>query len=221
MMNINSVSYWNARHTENDGSWEKCGGVEQTTYWGELILKYLPQNIKNEIMQKKYSIADIGTGLGQIASLFKKIYCDSRIVGYDFSDIAIDRCVKKYNDIEFICGGINENHDITILSNIIEHIENPIESLIKHFDNTDKYCVVLCPYKEDSENLVPEHVVSIDETILIDKINGFKKTFQEIIDVTDSGNWSGEMILCVYEKEISAKPINKIQPNKKNKNKNK
>jgi len=197
----NSLLHWNTRFKKDGGSWETKGGVEQTQFWAELIIEYLPQEIKDKITKDKLSVADIGTALGQIAETFKKVFNDSKITGYDFSDVAIERCNEQYNDINFICGEIKENYDVSILSNIIEHIENPTDELIKHFNYTNKYSIVLCPYKEDPDYLVPEHVVSIDETILIEEINNFKKIYQNVINVRYSKKWAGEMILCVYENQ--------------------
>jgi SAM-dependent methyltransferase len=199
MKNINDSKHWDERFIEN-GTWESHNGIQQTIYWGKLILTSLPNCIKKDIQENKMSISDIGCALGQTTKLFKNNYMDSEVVGYDFSNVAITRCKKQYDDIKFICGKINKNYDVVILSNIIEHMENSIQAIIDHLNYTNKYCVILCPYKEDMKKLAPEHVVSIDEKILIDKINNFDKIFQKIIDVRKSGFWSGKMVLCVYKK---------------------
>ena len=197
----NLISHWNERFC-NGGSWEKSNGIRQTIYWAKVILEYLPAYIKKDIKDNKFSIADIGCGLGQMSQLFKKTYKDSRVVGYDFSNVAIDRCIEKYNNIEFFNSNIEENYDVVVLSNIIEHVRNPVEMVSEHMQYTNKYLIVLCPYMENPNKLISEHVISIDEDILTYRIDGFRKVFQKINNVAKSSHWFGNVIFCVYKREI-------------------
>ena len=198
--NINTTEYWNNRY-EINGSWENNGGIEQTSYWSHIIFNNIPICIKTEINTKRLSIMDVGTGLGQTAKMCKDYFKNSRVIGFDFSDIAIQRCRILYQNenVEFTNQEIKDNVDIVILSNIIEHVENPIDMLQYYFFKTNHYCIILSPYKENPTNLISEHVVSIDENILLENIHNGYKIFEKIINVRNSGFWDGDVVLCVYQ----------------------
>lgn len=198
MHNINTTDYWNKRF-ETGGTWENNNGKDQTKYWSKLIVDHLPHYISEDIEINKLSIADIGTALGQTAEYFKLKFKESKVTGYDFSEIAINRCSILYPEIEFRVGSIYEFEDVVILSNILEHTYDPKQTLLNHLSYTNKYCIVLCPYKEDSNNLIPEHVVSIEEHIFPNTIDSFQKVFEKIIDTSHDKFWCGEAILCVYQ----------------------
>ena len=194
----NDLKYWNKRF-ENNGTWEKFGGENQTATWAKLIYENTPKEINEDIKINKMSISDIGTALGQLANFYKDKFEDSDVYGFDLSSVAIKRCKENYKNITFSSKEIDFDCDVIIMSNILEHIDNPLDSLKKHIDKTNKYLIVLCPYKEDPNKLITEHVISVDETILSDEIFGAKKVFNKIMDVRDTKMWAGEMILAIYE----------------------
>jgi SAM-dependent methyltransferase len=199
----NTLEHWNERFK---GDWQEKNGCEQTRLWANLIFENLPKEIISKIKLNKLSISDVGCGLGEVCEVASAIFTESPIIGYDFSDIAINTATNKYNiaNVSFLNSSLRDKSDVIILSNILEHTENPLEALVEFTELSNEYIVILVPYKEDPNNLCPEHCISISEDFFPDEFNGFEKTFDTVIDVRNSNLWAGDMELCVYEK---VKPI--------------
>jgi 2-polyprenyl-3-methyl-5-hydroxy-6-metoxy-1,4-benzoquinol methylase len=192
--NINTQEYWDKRF-EKDGSWEKNYGREQSKFFAKLILDNIPEQIYEDILHNNLSIADIGCALGDLCLLFKGKFPNSKIYGYDFSVQAVARCLNKYREYEkllFLYGEMYSNKDVVVLSNILEHIENPMDFLKNYIDKSDKYCIVLSPYK----GLVyDEHINSFDETSFPRENLVFVKVIKEFDPLM-----CGDQILLLYEK---------------------
>jgi SAM-dependent methyltransferase len=100
----------------------------EETYWG--VKRVLEQDAA---AKKSLRIIEIGCGLGYLTySLVQDGYC---AVGLDISQNAIDEASKNFGSY-YICADISqyaEQHkgayDIAILTEVIEHVENPISFL--------------------------------------------------------------------------------------------
>lgn len=198
----NDIIYWNKKF--KSGQWTKNNGEKQTIFWSNLIFDNLPKNIIDDVRKNSLNIVDIGTAFGQLCEIASSLFPNSKIKGYDFSIEAINKCKELYpnlSKVEFINGRLEEKTDTILLSNVLEHIDNWLEELIYHINLANKYVIILSPFEENPEDLIEEHVVSFNKTSFVEEINGFKKTFEKIIDVTDSTFWTGNMILCVYTKQ--------------------
>lgn len=213
MSNNNSLEHWENRY--KSGSWKNNNGYAQTEFWGKLIIDNLPTEIKNKIKEEEMSCADIGCSCGQLTNIFAKEFSTSKVVGYDFSETAIQTAKNLFLNVEFTSQDITEKFDCLILSNILEHYDNAFDMLVKFIEKSNKYVIILCPFLENPLKLVPEHCISIDEKFFVEKINDFTKAYEQIININSSGFWSGSMILCVYSKDqITIKPeteVDKIQ----------
>ncbi|MDR1022407.1 MAG: methyltransferase domain-containing protein [Prevotellaceae bacterium] len=97
-------------------------------YWGvKQTLEQIPSP------KKTLKIIEIGCGLGYLTySLVQDGYC---AVGLDISQNAIDEATKNFGH-HYICADIMEYavqhqgaYDVVILTEVIEHIENPIKFL--------------------------------------------------------------------------------------------
>jgi SAM-dependent methyltransferase len=97
-------------------------------YWG---VKHALEQISNS--KESLKIIEIGCGLGYLTySLVQDGYC---AVGVDISQNAIDEATKNFGN-HYVCADIVEyaaqhqgTYDIVILTEVIEHIENPINFL--------------------------------------------------------------------------------------------
>lgn len=88
----NSEGYWNSRF--ESGEWETSKGSEQTIFRYDVLLKNMPNWLKNEISKNKMSICDLGCGMGEGVNLLKEKFWKSKVTGVDFSDAAIKSSKK-------------------------------------------------------------------------------------------------------------------------------
>ncbi len=122
-MNINTKEYWDKRF--ETGSWEKCGGREQSFNFARSQIEYLkiPHDIKG-------SIIDFGCGMGDAFPVYRKYFKEAKLTGIDFSASAIKKSKEKYGHIaDFYVGdqfSVPET-DIIIASNTFEHLSNDKE----------------------------------------------------------------------------------------------
>lgn len=98
----------------------------ESTYWS--VAKALDKITSNKQSEK---ILEIGSGLGYLTYSLKKAGYD--ILGLDISEEAVSASKRKFGDF-YICQDIfnyNKTHanyyDIIILTEVIEHVENPLE----------------------------------------------------------------------------------------------
>lgn len=74
---------------------------------------------------EKYSILDIGCGLGHLYEFCQTSFYDIKYTGLDISEIFIRTCMKKYPDVDFICRDIlkiehamSEKYDFVIMNGL-------------------------------------------------------------------------------------------------------
>jgi 2-polyprenyl-3-methyl-5-hydroxy-6-metoxy-1,4-benzoquinol methylase len=100
----------------------------EEAYW---VVKHALEQIPNS--KESLKIIEIGCGLGYLTySLVQDGYC---AVGLDISQNAIDEATKNFGNY-YVCADIMEYaaqhqgaYDIAILTEVIEHVENPINFL--------------------------------------------------------------------------------------------
>jgi SAM-dependent methyltransferase len=112
------------------------------------------RNIICDVLKKEniYSIADVGCGNGALLNcLYKKTYLEKIVwCGYDISDTIINENKKHNNIINWKILNIeNENidteYDIIICSEVLEHLNNWEQTLIKLIERAKKYCIISVP----------------------------------------------------------------------------
>lgn len=81
----------------------------------------------------KTRVADFGRGTGVLVSKLKSDIPEINIVGYDFSASKIKRCREYYNEPCFFCRSIYDpidpKYDVTIATEVLEHLEYPMKAL--------------------------------------------------------------------------------------------
>jgi len=197
MNNINTKDYWDKRF--NTGDWENNNGFKQSEYFAEIILNGLPTQVKKDLENK--SILDYACGCGQLCNVFSNNINNVKMVGYDFSEEAINIAEELFPENIFISDEPENQFDAIVFSHVLEHMENGIEMVENYSQYADKYIIISTPYKEDENNLVGEHVVSIGDNYFPDNIGSFKKIESKIIDTRNSEYWHGDVVVVVYKKD--------------------
>lgn len=200
MNNIyNTKEYWDERFGIND--WIEKGGTEQTYFFYKLALTTLPQWLKYEILDSKYSICDIGCALGNGTSLIKNMFPESKVTGIDFSNAAISYARDNFSNCIFECNDfrkIDAMYDILFCSNVIEHFYDVKQVFSDLISITSKHLIILLPFNE--KNLHIEHLYKFELNTFNLEIGDFFLSYANIID-TDSKKdlyWNGYQILLVY-----------------------
>jgi SAM-dependent methyltransferase len=116
---LGSVNWWNDYFSEG-GGWERNGGRKQTEIFAETFCAIVKLPI-----EKKFTLLDVGCGLGDGLRVIAGHYPNAVLRGIDISSVAISRCVKEaasratfaVSTLEAIKG----NYDVIYISNVLEH----------------------------------------------------------------------------------------------------
>ena len=205
-MEVNSVEYWNRRF-ETD--WNDFGGDNQTIFFANTLCNMLPQWFIDELREHKYSVCDMGCADGNALPIWSNLFKGCSICGEDFAESAIRNARKQYPEFMYLVSDImqperNRQYHVVISSNVVEHFKNTEEVLKNLCMRSNKYTVIMLPYRE-GEGFIDEHEVqfhtnkiplSIDGNVLI-----YARTCQ-----CDSLYYCGEQMLLIYSKE----PVNRM-----------
>ena len=200
--NINSEKYWETRFSTGD--WAKYEGDKQSIFFAEILLDLLPIWLVNEINQKKYEILDIGCAEGSGTNKFKQKFPNSKVMGIDFSKSAIETAQIKYPYISFMkadLDDIHDNVDIAIVSNVLEHVSNPIDTIAKLLQRVNKYLLILCPVNDNLQ--ISEHVNFFNPSSFPIRVTDFPLLYFAHKDcrAITPNYWPGDQFLLVYSKE--------------------
>jgi 2-polyprenyl-3-methyl-5-hydroxy-6-metoxy-1,4-benzoquinol methylase len=106
--------------------------ANEEMYWG--VKKCLDQ-VKNETNNNIENVLEVGSGLGYLTYSIAKM--GLHIKGIDIAEIAVSKAIKKYGDL-FMCQDIynlseveNDKYDVIIMTEVIEHIPDPISFITK------------------------------------------------------------------------------------------
>ncbi len=199
---INSNEYWNNLFVEDTKIKER---YEQTRFFVNLAIDNLPRWVSEDICDNSLSICDAGCAEGNGTQLLKETFKSNVVVGVDFSENAIDLAKTRYPDCEFYVGDIKEfdkNFDVIFSSNVLEHFYNPKKIMEKLVACSNKYCILLVPFREYYTS--PEHFSYFD-------FQSFPLTINEEYDlcyykpINIQGDnikyWFGEQIIIIYGKK--------------------
>ena len=214
-MEINSEKYWENRFNTD---WESNFGPAQTLFHYKTILENLPEWIKEIISNNKYSICDVGCGMGEGVNEFHNCFPESKIYGMDFSKYAIEKASKTFieDNIYFFKGDILDFHpdfDIILSSHTLEHFNNPIE-ICENLSNYCKFLIISVPFRE--ENLWKEHEFSFDYSSFPIYLNNKRLIYYKEIEPLffKEGDYSiNEQILVIYANELFIKDSTLVNMN--------
>lgn len=154
----------------------------QNLLFGADLLKYLSQEIILLPQGHKYTYLDVGAGPGFGTNLIGQVF-GSPLTGYELDCYGLDlspELPELFDLLHENATGIqedlfsleNDSFDIVVCSHVIEHIDRPdIPAFVDKMRNVStKLVIVICPWKEDPENLAEVHSTSVDEDI-VEKLN--------------------------------------------------
>ena len=203
-MEINSKEYWEKRFVEN---WEKCYGVEQTSFFAKIACELLPIKIVNEIREKNYSVCDMGCALGDgvnILSEFLKINVD----GADFSREAVDIATKKYPQNHFRVLDMTNipegtQYDVVFSSNVLEHFSCPWNIFENLSKVAKKYIILMVPFEEELE--IDEHLYQFREDNIPLSKCGYNLVYSIAFDARNMEEtyYPDNQIMLIYAKHDS------------------
>jgi teichuronic acid biosynthesis glycosyltransferase TuaH len=197
-LKVNSKDYWDMRFRTD---WEIQQGREQTTFFCNIILTYLPEWLTVDIKYNHLSICDAGCADGDAVHMLSKFFPHSKVEGVDFSKEAIERAKKYYPDHSFYCSSIEDitkEYDVILSSNTLEHFQQPFAVLKHLLKKAKKHVILLLPFQE--YNRIEEHFFTFDYDSFPLKIDEFALTHYTEIDAASMPNtlWGGKQILVVY-----------------------
>ena len=70
------------------------------------------------------SIADVGCGAGGVLAALGRSYPGAQLTGFDPSEAALEMARRAHPDIDFVAGDIEGHHDLVLVMDVIEHVED-------------------------------------------------------------------------------------------------
>lgn len=219
MSGINSESYWNGRFKQD---WDANQGDQQSIFFMKMALDLFPKWLKNYLQSSKKTILDWGCAEGDGTNILSNTYPGCLIQGMDFAETAIDTANKRYakENLSFIAKDLlKQNHetvyDVVFSSNVFEHFDKPWEVFHKIGEYAKDFFVILVPFNEDENNLIPEHFHSFKTEDFFLKTPEWILVYLEVKNTAEMADtqWLGEQVIAIYaSKHIAGKmqlmPIN-------------
>lgn len=202
---INTDSYWNTRFA-ND--WETLAGPIQSRFFSRLAIENLPRWLIDQLQHSAFTLADWGCAQGDGTDVWAS-YIDARkIVGIDFSNVAIEQAKKRYPALRFATEDWLSHRptdpdifDVVFSSNTLEHLHEPYIALNRLCERASKAVVLALPYKEWERG--EEHFFTFLPDNIPAKIHDdFRLVWSRVVDCRPYQNtpWAGDQVILVYAK---------------------
>lgn len=192
---VNSQEYWEKRFSTD---WEALGGRQQSRSFMDLLVKYLPAPVAEEIEAGGLSILDCGCALGDGTAVLAAEFSRSRVSGFDFSAEAMDSARKAHPGIDFFVSDfetLDRSADVLVVSHCLEHLARPI-LVLKHLaSRARRYLLVLVPFLE-SYPPHHEHRRIVHATTFPGEVDGWVAADRVVLPPT--ATWAGNQLLLVY-----------------------
>lgn len=177
--------------------WEENKGRDQTRLFAKAFAKH---TCIDRLSCK--SVLDSSCALGDAIPVFRRIFPKAKLSGYDFSEVAISECKKKYGDLaDFSVTSIENiegNFDIIYSSATLEHFADYQQKARKLLRHCKTLCI-LTPYNEQrfGHDLSPtpesDHVVTFRQNsfdFLLEEGTGVTIKNVKIFSVPGAWGWS-------------------------------
>jgi len=195
---VNSREWWE-QYFANE--WDAAGGSEQTRHFMQRIVAALESPELAFLRTPGLTVLDWGCAFGEGVAVLGGMFPESRVTGLDFSGRAVAEARRRYPEYEFILseeGQIPSTFDVVVVSNCLEHFEQPIQVMSGQLARCRELYIALVPYNEYP--LSKYHRAQFREESFPERIAGLLRLYARRISV-DPTFWSGEQLLVVYASE--------------------
>jgi SAM-dependent methyltransferase len=207
---VNSPEYWNERFRTD---WAAQLGQQQTVFFADLIIKYLPQWLTRQIERRRLSVYDFGCAEGDAVPWIAARFPLSHIAGGDVSSVAVETARARYPKFTFdllSAEAASLSADVVISSNTFEHFAD-WQNRLEHVASRAKHSLVLLVPFQEQQPLFHEHMIAFDFGTLPPLLAyGARLVFHSVVDTTDlpGSRWVGRQVLAVWTRAA-------LQKNKK------
>lgn len=200
---INSGQYWDARFV---GDWESFQGPAQSRFFARLAIENLPRWLIEQLQRQPLTLVDWGCAQGDGTDVWASYVDPQRLVGVDFSPVAIEQAAKRYPAMRFINEDWltgqpirQEDFDVVFSSNTLEHFHKPYDVLKILCGRARKALVLALPYREMNRHqehfytFLPDNIPSVIDA-------GFRLVWSRVVDCRQLPDtlWGGDQIVLVY-----------------------
>lgn len=199
-MKVNSQTYWEHRFNTD---WEAFLGKEQSAFFANLLVESFPKWLDQSLKENDWSICDAGCAEGQGTAVLHHHYPKLQYTAIDFSSAAISKAQEYFSSlsIDFKVGDVyhlEKSHDVVVISNVLEHFDEPFEVIQALLEKTKKHLVIMIPFQEYER--IHEHFFTFDYKTFPDKLGDFQFTYFKEIDCRqiEGTHWSGKQGVIVY-----------------------
>lgn len=179
------------------GAWEANMGREQTRYFASQAIQRLPPVVKATLADRG-TLLDFACALGDGAAAFKDAFPRCIVVGYEWAESGRRKAAAAYPAIPFTSAPPTGKYDAVYCSNLLEHMEDYREEMIRQVALASRFYIVLVPWEEGFP-LVPSHVHSFNASNFPPEIPGARCIFKEAFPTEIY--WGGQQLLAVFEIE--------------------
>jgi 2-polyprenyl-3-methyl-5-hydroxy-6-metoxy-1,4-benzoquinol methylase len=192
-------TYWDIRFLTD---WENLSGREQTTFFANVVVEHLPEEVRFELQNNNYKLCDMGCALGDAVATYSNAFPDSSIVGIDFSTEAITKARRYYPNFSFEIQSIENmtsEYDVIICSNVLALYSDPILPLTQLANKANHYIVLLLPFQNGGGTQENQYIFTFDS--FPETINQFRLISLEEIDCSKmpQAYCQSKQILVVYK----------------------
>jgi SAM-dependent methyltransferase len=199
---MNSKAYWDCRFGTQD--WQSRHGDKQSEYFYGILVEFLPQAVKDEIRDRKYSVVDFGCAQGEGTELFARAFPGSKVTGVDISTEAVRIARQKNKLASFLAADLTTHPgewDVMITSNTLEHFREPWDMAERLSGKIGKYIIILVPFEEPN---VPrpnyEHFYSFGRENIPQALGRFRLASVAVLETVPQW-WRGMQVLLVYKRD--------------------
>lgn len=198
-----SSTYWDIRFLTD---WENLGGRNQTTFFANVIIDFLPEEIRMELQCSTYRLCDMGCALGDALPVYAKTFPLSTVGGLDFSVEAVKKARLHYPELSFevqSMENMTHEYDVIFCSNVLALYADPISSLRKLTEKAERYVFLLLPFQNEQQTPENQSLFTVDS--FPETIDRFKLVALIEIDCSKipQSYCQSEQVLVVYKKEIA------------------
>src|SRR5215203_803413 len=193
---VNSREYWEGRFA---GDWAALGGREQSRVFMDLLVKFLPAAVFEEIAGEGLSLLDCACAMGDGTAVLAAEFPRSQVGGFDFSPSALRAARQTYPGLDFFAAELesfDRPADVLVASHCFEHLDSPMTVLRRLAAQARRYLLVLTPFLE-SYPPHHEHRRVIHASTLPEEVDGWRVTQRMVLPPV--AQWRGNQLLLLYQ----------------------